>query len=691
MIFSSIPPAILRDRVVHQSISSIFYSGFAPVLRSSALLLSLLFCISVQAAENGLVNTEQLKRVFPAAESFSAKQGDPPVYHAYGSSSGPSGEGVESVEPPLIGYLFETPDLPPEEVGYSAPIEVLVGMDLSGTLTGIEILYYRESYKSIRGDFLNTERFPNQFEDKSLSEGFRVGRDIDGVSRATITSWAVSRGVRNAARRVARAYLADSQFVADVNSDAIALSILGEQSWDDMKASGLVRELDIDYPDDTVLKLDFAFMGHDGLGELLVGSDDYSRADREASNRVSNGNMMLVGIDGDASTPFRQERLAIQQGENFYDISRSRFVYVGSAETGKIAQQVRFAGAMVMDPEVDISQPFTVIYDTSEIMDSYESTARVDYQVPVVPLALAQGVDLPAEYLPANEGDLDFEEEGTFAALFNNAPWLQVAALLLLLAMVMTSFLRKSEMLRWATLAYTLVYLGWIDGGFVSVSHITNGIKMGPAMFLQDLPLLLIIVFTIITTLFWGRVFCSSLCPFGALQDFITRLVPKKWQRSVPQAVHDVAIYIKYAVLGFLIVMALAYSELSLFQYFEPFGTAFYFSQSLLLWSILAVFLLFALFVPRFYCRYACPLGAALGLTALISPWRIKRVEQCQICKVCEHACPTGAIRGAHIDFKECVRCDLCERKLIEQAGTCKHTVSELKSRIKTWEPIAVG
>jgi NAD-dependent dihydropyrimidine dehydrogenase PreA subunit len=692
MIFSSIPPAISRYRVVHQNASSNLFSGFSPVLRSSALLLSLfLFCMSVQAAENGLVNTEQLKRVFPAAESFSAKQGDPPVYHAYGSSSGSSGEGVESVEPPLIGYLFETPDLPPEEVGYSAPIEVLVGMDLNGTLTGIEILYYRESYKSIRGDFLNTERFPNQFEDKSLSEGFRVGRDIDGVSRATITSWAVSRGVRNAARRVARAYLADSQFVADVNSDAIALSILGEQSWDDMKASGLVRELDIDYPDNTVLKLDFAFMGHDGLGELLVGSDDYSRADREASNRVSNGNMMLVGIDGDASTPFRQERLAIQQGENFYDISRSRFVYVGSAETGKIAQQVRFAGAMVMDPEVDISQPFTVIYDTSEIMDSYESTASVDYQVPVVPLALAQGVDLPAEYLPANESGLDFEEEGTFASLINNAPWLQVAALLLLLAMVMTSFLRKSEMLRWATLAYTLIYLGWIDGGFVSVSHITNGIKMGPAMFVQDLPLLLIIVFTIVTTLFWGRVFCSSLCPFGALQDFITRLVPKRWQRSVPQAIHDLAIYAKYAVLGFLVVMALAYSELSLFQYFEPFGTAFYFSQSMVLWVILVAILLASAVIPRFYCRYACPLGAALGLTALLSPWRIKRVEQCQICKVCEHACPTGAIRGAQIDFKECVRCDLCERKLIEQAGTCKHSVPDLKARIKTWEPIAVG
>lgn len=646
--------------------------------------LSGLFAVMASAAQLDQLPQEQLKRVFPDADSFSAKEGEPPVYRAYRN-------GTEGGEPELLGYLFETPDLPPEEVGYSAPIEVLVGMDLTGTLTGIEILYYRESYMSIRGDFLNTERFPNQFEDKSVGDGFRVGRDIDGVSRATITSWAVSRGVRNAARRVARAYLADSEYVADVNSDAVALRILDQQSWDDMKATGLVRELDITNPDQTRLLLDFAFMGHDGLGELLVGSDDYSRADREASNRVSNGSLLLVGIDGDSSSPFRQERLAIRQGENFFDIPRTRFVYVGSAEVGKIAQQVRFAGAMVLDSSVDLTQPFTIIYDNSPEVDSYETTASVDYQVPALPLALAQGTELPPEYRQESDDGYDLGDEGTFAALINNAPWPQVFALLLLLAMVMASFLRKSEKLRWATLAYTLVYLGWIDGGFVSVSHITNSIKMGPGMFLQDLPTLLIIVFTVVTTLFWGRVFCSSLCPFGALQDFITRFVPKRWQRSLPQALHDKAIYFKYGVLAFLVIMALTYSEISLFQYFEPFGTAFYFSQSLVLWIILAAILLGAMLIPRFYCRYACPLGAALGLTALISPWRIKRVEQCQVCKVCEHTCPTGAIRGPAIDFKECVRCDACEIKLIEKAGTCRHAVDELQQKMPQWQPIPVS
>ena len=650
-----------------------------------ALTLGGWFAQPVVAQDALIVDSELLHEVMPAADSFSEKNGEPPVYRAYKTDAG-------AAEPELIGYLFETPDLPPEEIGYSAPIDVLVGVDLNGTLTGIKILYYRESYKSIRGDFLATEQFPNQFETKNVADGFRVGRDVDGVSRATISSWAVARGIRNAARRVARVYLTDSEYVANTNADARALRLLEAQSWEDMIDDGLVSELDVTLGDMTTLKLSFAFMGHDGLGELLVGVNDYSRADREASNRVMDGNMILVGVDGDASMPFRQERLAVMQGEEVFPIERRRFVYVGSADEGKIAKQVRFAGAMVLDDRIDISRAFTILYDTGEPMASFEELAQVDYQVPPLPLALVQGTELPGEFLAILDDEYDDEEDaGSFASLINNAQWAEIAALLLLLVLVMTSFLRKSASLRWVTLAYTLVYLGFIDGTFLSVSHITNGIKLGPSLFLADLPLLIIVVFTLVTTLFCGRVFCSSLCPFGALQDFLTRFVPHKLQKRVPQALHDKAIYIKYGILLLLIVMALTYSELSVFQYFEPFGTIFYQSQSILLWGILLAFLAASSVVSRFYCRYACPLGAALGVVSLLSPWHIARVQQCQVCSVCEHACPTGAIRGPDIDFKECVRCDVCESKLISKAGVCKHSVEEVLARHKTWQPVTVS
>ena len=626
-------------------------------------------------------DAEMLRTVLPAADSFAPTEGPLPVFAGF---AGPEAE--------LVGYVFFTPDLPPEEIGYSAPIDMLVGMDTEGNVTGLEIVYYTESYKSIRGDFINSEGFPQQFSGLGISEGFRVGRDIDGISRATITAWAVARGIRNAARRVALELLPDTDYVRSTNADGRALQFLETKSWDDFKAEGLVRELDIDMGDGTALHLEIAFMGHDGLGEVLVGTDDFSRAEREASARVRDGNMVLVGISGDSSLPFRQERLAVEQNGVIIPLERRRFVYVGSADSGKIAGQVRFAGAMVLDSRIDISQPFTVHYDIGDQLAYFGRVESIDYQVPPLPLALAQGAELPPEFSVFDEDDIALTTGANrLSYLLESAPPMQTGALLVLLALVSISFATKNSTLRWTTLACTLIYLGWIDGGFLSISHITNVIKQGPSMFLTDLPTLIIVVFTVVTTVFWGRVFCSSLCPFGALQDFIARILPRHFQKDLPRAVHNAAIYIKYAVLAFLLLMAVAYADLSLFQYFEPFGTIFYFSQSVLLWVILCAFLAGSVFISRFYCRYACPLGAALGVVSLVSPFRIKRVRQCIYCKVCEHSCPTGAIRGPKIDFKECVRCDDCESKLIHKAGVCKHPVDEVRSRIKHPELIATG
>ena len=653
--------------------------------RPKSLVISLFFLIlpiQILGQPPIEVTEELMHEVFPGADGFSPKDGEPPVYRALR-------ENPENRELETIGYLFETPDMPPEEIGYSAPVDILVGMDLRGTITGLKILHNIESYKSIRGDFINSEYFPNQFEDKNIVEGFRIGRDVDGISRATITSWAVSRGIRNAARRVAEAYLSDSEFVSLTSADAVALQVLAAQTWDDMIDNGLVVNWTIIQPDGTELQLSLAFMGHDRLGELLVGDVDYSRADREASARVNDGNMLLVGIDGNSSQPFRQERLAVQQGESIYPIERRRFVYVGSADYGKIADRVRFAGAMVLDPAIDLTQPFDVLYNTGGRVGEFGTIAQTTYTVPTIPLALALGQPVPPELLPEIDDDLTaFQNEGLYASLINDAPWLDAGVLLLLMVLVMTAFLRKSAKIRWVTLGFTLIYLGWMDGGFVSVSHITNFVKIGPSMFRSDLPQLLILVFTVVTTLFWGRVFCSSLCPFGALQDFIAHFTPKRIQKELPQKIHDLAIYIKYAVLAFLIVMALSFSDLSLFQYFEPFGTIFYFSQSYLLWGVLAAFIFATIVIPRFYCRYACPLGAALGVAALVSPWRISRVPQCDVCKVCERSCPTGAIRGPEIDFKECVRCDICESKLIARSGVCKHDMDTVNIRIKNWDAV---
>ena len=138
----------------------------------------------------------QLKRVFPQATSFSAKQtGPPPHFIAY------TGEGNSRT---IAGYAFWTTELEPLERGYDGPIKVLVGMDTKGILTGVLVTHHNEPY----GNFsIEPPRFAAQFKGKDIRDAFKVGADIDAVSSATITITSSSRAIRNSARRVARALL----------------------------------------------------------------------------------------------------------------------------------------------------------------------------------------------------------------------------------------------------------------------------------------------------------------------------------------------------------------------------------------------------------------------------------------------------------------------------------------------------
>jgi NosR/NirI family nitrous oxide reductase transcriptional regulator len=132
----------------------------------------------------------QLKQLFPSVASFSPKIPDPPHYKAFAPS------------PPdaLAGLVFWTTEIEPLERGYDGPIKILVGMDTKGVLTGIIVAGHNEPY----GDFsVDRPEFAAQFKGKSIRDPFKVGADVDAVSRATITITSAARAIRNSARRMA--------------------------------------------------------------------------------------------------------------------------------------------------------------------------------------------------------------------------------------------------------------------------------------------------------------------------------------------------------------------------------------------------------------------------------------------------------------------------------------------------------
>ena len=134
----------------------------------------------------------QLAQLFPPSTTFSPKGGNPPHYKAY------------SAPQTLAGFAFWTTELEPLERGYDGPIKMLVGLDTKGVLTGVVVVEHHEPY----GDFsVDPPEFAAQFKGKSIRDGFKVGADVDAVSRATITIMSATRAIRNSSRRIARQLL----------------------------------------------------------------------------------------------------------------------------------------------------------------------------------------------------------------------------------------------------------------------------------------------------------------------------------------------------------------------------------------------------------------------------------------------------------------------------------------------------
>ncbi len=154
----------------------------------------------IQAANSDHTSLRLLKEVVPGADSFSDKEGEVPVYKAYRTDP-------TSDEKTLIGYAFVSADFPPEPNGFSGPIDSLVGIDLEGNIVGLRVIYYKESLRYTWGDFFSIPGYEQQFVGMRAEDRFRVDKEVDGISRATISVKAMSRGVRQSLRAVTQAYI----------------------------------------------------------------------------------------------------------------------------------------------------------------------------------------------------------------------------------------------------------------------------------------------------------------------------------------------------------------------------------------------------------------------------------------------------------------------------------------------------
>ena len=245
-------------------------------------------------------------------------------------------------------------------------------------------------------------------------------------------------------------------------------------------------------------------------------------------------------------------------------------------------------------------------------------------------------------------------------------------------------------------LAFVLVWLGWYANAQLSVVNVvtfTNALVTGFRWeFFLAAPLIFILwAATAGGLLFWGRgPFCGWLCPFGALQELTNTAA--KWlkvpQITVPWGLHERLWPIKYII--FLGLFGLSLYSVDMAERFaevEPFKTAIIlkFSRSWPFVAYAVALLVIGLFIERFFCRYLCPLGAALAIPGRMRTFEwLRRWEECgSPCQRCAKECPVQSIHPeGHINVNECIYCMHCQ-ELYYDDHRCPHMIQVRLKREK--------
>lgn len=197
-----------------------------------------------------------------------------------------------------------------------------------------------------------------------------------------------------------------------------------------------------------------------------------------------------------------------------------------------------------------------------------------------------------------------------------------------------------------------------------------------------------------------GRVFCSWLCPFGLLSEWVSdfrQWIYRKWLHAShpPEGLFRVPRWIVWIVLTAEISASLMVGT-SLFSIYSPPGVIGREAMRLAFFHIfggeilfILIFLTLELFVVRRgFCRYVCPLGASLSLLGEPRKLRVELTpSKCaSICRVCDNheICTWGLMpklgEGNSIYCTNCGDCiDICPFDALKFVWKSRQSVADVE------------
>jgi len=711
------------NEVVTQDLASI-HPHYQPTLAAfvSTIVLVLVMLWSVQVTATSTVPEFELQRftqaiaaaeVFPGADQYGevpdGEPGTPPVIEVLSNGK-------------LSGYVFLNSDFV-DSTGYSGkPIHQLISIDLDGVIQKVLLVEHHEPIVLIG---IPESRITAVLENYVGMDIGAFVRDteskhqFDAVTGATVTVMVMDDTILRSAIKVGRRFglsglKAERQRTgpaATIRTDMTELS-----DWSTLLAEGSVASLNLTLtqintafensgneiaaaraeqgdPEETFIELYAAVASVPAIGLSMLGEREYNNLVKSLEP-----GQQAIALAGDGRFSFKGsgyvrggifDRFKITQGDatiRFHDYhhKRLRSIAAEGAPDLKDVDVFRIPAEIEFDPAAPWQLELLVGRDIGPVEKVF-LTFDLDYRMPDKYLLIPKPAPWSAAAFREMLGLPD--PAATDAPLWMKMWSLKVPQVIMLLlalvALTLIFFFQNSlvkrpvltDRIRVGFMIFTLFGIGWYANAQLSVVNIlavfnalASGFDWG--YFLME-PLIFILWGSVAAALlFWGRgPYCGWLCPFGALQELVNRIAKlvKVPQITLPWGLHERLWAVKYLI--FLVLFGFSFHSLGWAERLaeiEPFKTAiilkFVREWPFVVFAIAVI--LPGLFIERFYCRYLCPLGAALAIPGRLRMFSwLKRYKECgSPCQRCAKQCMVQAIHPeGEINVNECLYCLHCQ------------------------------
>ena len=650
--------------------------------------------------------------VMPAAQQFSVRKGSPSYVDAYA---------VENGKQRLVGYVFLSTDVVDIPAYSGKPMVTLIGMDTRGIISGVRVLKHSEPILLAGIPESELLKFIRQYIGKSAAAKLEIGTSqsgdnstsMDAISGATVTVIAENQAISQSAYEIGK----QVGIIKSTPRPAARFTALkSELDWAALIKEGSVQHLQVSAADvgstDTsqpYMDLYFGHLNVPSIGNSLLGKHGYARLmqdlkpDEHAIFVIANGQTTFKGSGFVRGGIY--DRIQVRQDPasfTFRDTDYQNLYHLQPLDAPGFKESGIF---VVRSSNFNPAWPWqlTFLANKTDAKTGIKTFTHFDQEYWLAEKYLEGG--RPVVHRP----------QAAWKMIWLSKK-LEVAFFVMLLGFAALMYSQRDKLVRISSRKHkpwisrprhllwiaSVAFLGFYLKAQPSITQVMTWFhslinQWKWELFLSDPFIFLFWWFIIVSVALWGRgVFCGWLCPFGSLQQLALSagklLGLKRFQRLLPQKLHDKLKWIKYAI--FFVLLGTSFYSMEMAEHLaeiEPFKTTFLvgvWNRTWPFWLFIGAILGWSFLSERPYCKYICPLGAGLAIPSKLRLFGLKRKTECQTCHACASGCGSHAIDAAgKIDQTECMQCLDC-MVLYYDDHACPPLAKERKSREKASLPL---